>query len=177
MSERSKAKKINAIIVAALLLSAAISVFFQGREEASLMSRSLSANVPYASSAELNVHNSVNEDAGSEEKEERNSPSSLLFLLSSVLAFNGAVGSLLLVASPISIVTGCDPDEIRKRHALKGVMSRYRMRCLKFLSPVQKSLLCRADEYDINPLTVFPGEENPCFASRRARVFFMGAQS
>jgi hypothetical protein len=111
----------------------------------------------------------------------KNKYSGLLFyILSTILITNEKKLLLVLMVSiAYAFIKNCKKSRIKGNESIVvPKMKFYLWWCLKFLTPLQKCIRERADEYDINPINngswVKYVKKRPalCFLLSRVRVFF-----
>jgi hypothetical protein len=79
----------------------------------------------------------------------------LLFLLTSVIIIQDKSLIFMLLLAVIGFVkVFCDKNLIHDNRMLQARVKFYRWWSLKFLTPLQKCIINRADEYDLNPMSL-----------------------
>ncbi len=179
MLKKGKIRKLLALPMAVILSGTFIVSFFQARQEIYSLYQTFRESVSYTSIAEVNINRTIADETGapaSGETQEKNSSFyNLIFLLGSITLLNGAGSVISVIFLAFILSSGILNRSVRKQNAM--LMSRlrhYKAWSLKFLTPLQKCILNRADEYDINPVTGVSGVLKPVFLLRRNTGFFYG---
>lgn len=184
MYKKTKNKKILTVFLALALVVSCGLGFFQLRHRGRDIYTALQQSFTSSSAARLDINrtlarqshqgDSSRQAEGEGEREEKASGSFLLLLAG--LAFVTGPGSAAFLVALVLFSSATVAVSLYSKgiSSMRERLRRYRLRCLQFLTPVQQSMLSRADEYDINPIRTGVGFTNPCFVVEcRARVFFM----
>lgn len=170
-------KKYTALPLILLMFLSSAWGFFLVRESFSCVYESLRRSGSYPSASVVTINRALagerEEPVGETQQEE-----GFIFLstVSAVPFSGGFLGGLMLLAGIGALfVSGwlCRFG-IGIMDSFNASLRYYKNWILEFLSPLQKTILNRCDEYDINPIERFLGVSYPCLAISRTRVFFMG---
>ncbi len=176
LKARYQIKRVFSLGLTASVCIVFISSFFAFRGETPGLYDIFSETVSAASPAAVNINLAVStrgETAPSGEETEESGYYGLVFLPGSVtvLSAGAALAAFLGVVS--AVLLGAGLRGFTKREvSLKGVLRHYRLRSLKFLTPIQKRMLCLSEMYDTNPILVRVRGSKPVFCHRRNTGFF-----
>ena len=158
MFKNEKNKKYLTIPTALAVMFISICSFYQFRSEIAGFYQLLTESVDHHTAAPVHINRmllGMNEEAespASEESSENENFYNLLFMIGSVILIKNTfriTAAVFLLAAGFVIK---QPEvRLRKRHLLSRVKY-YREWSVKFLDPVRKSINCRAEDYDINPV-------------------------
>ena len=167
-------KRIFASLLGLVLVSSVTLGFFGLREKGSEDCRLLqeSASYPAASSVNINRSLSGETEPSSGEEEGRQSEEDLLYMLRGVNTVSSNAVIVILTSIFIFCITIpylAYKDKINSFNARLRYYSNWR---LKFLTPLQKVILNRSGEYDINRIREIFGEKNPRFVFEQNAGFF-----
>ena len=173
MLKNNKLQKTIGGLLALMVLAVFISGFFQLQDKVSESCRHMSQSFAYTASAVMNIGRAINGGEENRGREKESEEHGSTVFLSVPLLFNNmnlaAIVTLILIALCLYRV----PVQLKTMD--KGISRRkyYREWYLKFLNPVQKSILERLDQYDINPVRIIKREGNPCFVLKAEHGFFL----
>ena len=173
MLKANKIKQILKMLLALAVLSVFMLNFLQLKQKAPETCRYTSRGFSHTAAAVMNVNRTINggqENSRQEKEGEENS--SPVFFLNSGLLFNSMpLPALFTLFTAALFLYAARHIYSRSR----GISRRkyYRDWYLKFLNPVQKSILERLDQYDINPVRIIKREGNPCFVLKAEHGFFL----
>ena len=168
-------KILSATLMLVIIISASLG-FFGIREKASRASVLLQENVSYPAAGAVNVNRAINGETGHSSGQRdgnKETEENILYLLSSVNTVssnaNGALLSgLVFMACFYLVSAGRKKKSVSKLSSLKYYIRWH----FQFKTPTQKTILNRAQEYDINPLGDILREKNPRFAYDQNAGFF-----
>lgn len=173
-----KIKNIVVISLVILLLVSFIGGFFQvNKQDIGVVCNELTGNLSFSTRARNNINKNMNTEQkpASEEKEESDKNiTDLLFLLSSIVTL-GSTPYLVLFVIFMGAAGFCilkSDNNLMRRESFISKLRYYKEWYIKFMSPVEKSMRNRADEYDINPMKRVLRGKNPHFALDRQNAGF-----
>ncbi len=183
-----KKKQILSIAVGLIILSCTFLGTFQFQKSINCAISLLKTAFVYPSIAILEVNDFIKDVSSAEDKaetvpvnkkEQSNKTLKLLFLiLSTMLVSNEKFFLILLIMVFAGICIGFKKTFNRdNRIFLPPDIKFYLWWRLKFLTPLQKCILNRSDEYDINPINMYgwalyASRKNPHFVNEQNAGFF-----
>ena len=173
MLRENKIQKLFKLLLSLTILTAFICVFFQFQDNFSESRRCISRGFSYTAAVVMNINRALNiMDEGSSQQEEGEERVSPVFFLNSGLLLNSmpVPAAFALLSALLFIKAGW---YICSHRMGISRMKYYMQWYLKFLNPVQKSILRRLDQYDINPVRRIKREGNPCFVLKSEHGFFL----
>ncbi|GEM_PF-1663273 len=126
--------------------------------------------------AQVNINQRLNNEGKTAHEENENEDKNimdLLYLLSCMVVLGGT--TYVIKVMVFMLTTGFSnlyniQEKIKKK--LLSRMKHYKVWYVKFLSPVEKCMWSRVDEYDINPIRKYGGNGNPDFVLKKAKSGF-----
>ncbi len=172
-----KKQKTVKVSVAIVILFTFVFGFFQINKSIVSTYQSFLKSVSYPSGVQADVNEAVNrnkETTEEEQEQDKRSILEVLFIISGAVVFYSMFH--LFEAMTLMATMGVFfslKNNYSKNIKLRAKMRCYMVWCVKIISPVEKCIQRRADEYEINPLKRVLREKTPRFVLGQNAGFFM----
>lgn len=167
----------SSFILALAVLVSFVLGFFQFRQEAAGLYEALRQNLSHPAAVSVNINRSLgdseNNSPGQRSEKEENTQNLLLLLSSlAVFASSGSLTCILLLTALVGVGFLLLKTKEREK-SFYSQLRYYRRWWVKFLNPIQRSILNRADIYDINRIGKIFRKVNPrnAFSAKSAGFF------